>query len=165
MFDGSSATPDEPTGDDLPGEFLADDLADPEPYEVSAEETEAEELTDAAGLDEGPIEDAEQLVAAESVAQQARSSRPVRRTAAAAQTASKGRATAKRTDRRAHDSGRVGPIKFAEQSVDELKKVVWPTWSQVTSYFWAVLLFVLVIIAYVSLLDLGLGAALLKLFG
>ena len=42
---------------------------------------------------------------------------------------------------------------------------MWPTWSQVTSYFWAVLVFVLVIIAYVSLLDLGLGAALLKLFG
>ncbi|QIK71465.1 preprotein translocase subunit SecE [Propioniciclava coleopterorum] len=164
MFDGSSATPDEPARDDLPGEFLADDLNEPEPYEVSAEETEAEELIEEPAPDEGPIEDADQLVAAESVAQQARSSRPVRRTAVT-ETPSKGKATAKRPDRRAQDSGRVGPIKFAEQSVDELKKVVWPTWQQVSSYFWAVLVFVLVIIAYVSLLDLGLGALLLKLFG
>lgn len=165
MFDGSSATPDEPVSEDLPGEFLADDLNDPEPYEVSADETEAEELTQQPAPDEESIDDEDQLVAAESVAQQARSSRPVRRAAAGTHTEGKGRPTAKRADRRAHDGGRVGPLTFAEQSVDELKKVVWPTWSQVSSYFWAVLVFVLVIIAYVSLLDLGLGAALLKLFG
>ena len=164
MSDGSSSNPDEPTRDDLPGEFLADDLTDPEPYEVSSEETEAEELIEAPAPGEAPVEDTEQLVAAESVAQQARSSRPVRRSEVAT-TPKTGAATAKRTTRRAQDSGRVGPIKFAEQSVDELKKVVWPTWQQVSSYFWAVLVFVLVIIAYVSLLDLGFGAALLRLFG
>lgn len=113
---------------------------------------------------EALTEDAGQFVSAESVAQQARSSRPVRRSAVT-QATQKGKKTTKRSERRSKDSGRVGPITFAGQSVDELKKVVWPTWPQVSSYFWAVLTFVLFIIAYVSLLDLGLGTLLLKLFG
>ncbi len=58
-----------------------------------------------------------------------------------------------------------GPVQFAAESVEELKKVVWPTWSQVQQYFWAVLVFVLIVIAYVGLLDLGFGWLLLKLFG
>ena len=164
MSDGSVGDPDDAARQDLPGEFLADDLSDPEPYRVAPEETEAEELTGVPADGDDGIEDADQLVAAESVAQQARSSRPVRRSETAAP-APMGKSTAKRAPRRPRESGRVGPIKFAGQSVDELKKVVWPTWSQVSAYFWAVLVFVLVIIAYVSGLDLGFGALLLKMFG
>ncbi|WP_454226496.1 preprotein translocase subunit SecE [Propioniciclava flava] len=164
MSEGSVGDPDDVAREDLPGEFLADDLNDPEPYRVAPDETEAEELTDGSAEGEGGVDDAAQLVAAESVAQQARSSRPVRRSESA-ETAPKGKNTAKRAPRPSSDSGRVGPITFAGQSVDELKKVVWPTWPQVSAYFWAVLLFVFVIIAYVSGLDLGFGALLLKLFG
>jgi preprotein translocase subunit SecE len=59
---------------------------------------------------------------------------------------------------------RTGPIKFIRESIGELRKVVYPTGQQVLQYFVVVLVFVLFIIAYVSLLDLGLGAALFKIF-
>jgi len=59
---------------------------------------------------------------------------------------------------------RTGPIKFIRESIGELRKVVYPTGQQVVQYFVVVLVFVLFIIAYVSLLDLGLGAALFKIF-
>jgi len=102
-------------------------------------------------------------VGAPSVAAQ-RSSRPVRKSVSA-EVAKKGEATARR--RAAHDDvdPRTTPIQFARQSVDELRKVVWPTWPQVKQYFWAVLVFVLIVMAYVGLLDLGFGWIMLKLFG
>ena len=59
---------------------------------------------------------------------------------------------------------RTGPIKFVRESIGELRKVVYPTGQQVVQYFVVVLVFVLFVIAYVSLLDLGLGAALFKIF-
>ena len=59
---------------------------------------------------------------------------------------------------------RTGPVKFVRESVGELRKVVYPTGQQLINYFIVVLVFVLFIIAYVSLLDLGLGAAIFKLF-
>jgi preprotein translocase subunit SecE len=59
---------------------------------------------------------------------------------------------------------RTGPITFIRESIGELRKVVYPTGPQVIQYFVVVLVFVLFVIAYVSLLDLGLGAALFKIF-
>jgi preprotein translocase subunit SecE len=59
---------------------------------------------------------------------------------------------------------RTGPVKFVRESVGELRKVVYPTGQQLINYFIVVLVFVLFIIAYVSLLDLGLGAAIFKIF-
>jgi preprotein translocase subunit SecE len=59
---------------------------------------------------------------------------------------------------------RTGPVKFVRESIGELRKVVYPTGQQVIQYFVVVLVFVLFVIAYVSLLDLGLGAALFKIF-
>ena len=56
-------------------------------------------------------------------------------------------------------------MQFVRQSATELKKVVWPSWGELTVLFSAVLLFVLFIIAYVMLLDNGFGWALLSLFG
>lgn len=164
--DESLAYPDDPADrDNLPGELLGEELTDPGAYEVAADEAEAEELADEtlAGSDD-EVSDPEQLAAAESAAVQARSSRPVRR-AAAAETAKKGVATPRARSAQAVAERPVGPIRFAQESAEELKKVVWPTWPQVQQYFWAVLVFVLVIITFVGLLDLGLGWALLKLFG
>ncbi|MGO1384867.1 MAG: preprotein translocase subunit SecE [Arachnia sp.] len=57
------------------------------------------------------------------------------------------------------------PATFVKQSAGEIKKVVWPTWAQLTVLFFAVLVFVLFMIAFVGLLDAGLGALLLRLLG
>jgi preprotein translocase subunit SecE len=59
---------------------------------------------------------------------------------------------------------RTTPIKFVRQSIGELRKVVYPTGPQLINYFVVVLVFVLVVIAYVSLLDLGFGWVIFKIF-
>lgn len=59
---------------------------------------------------------------------------------------------------------RTTPARFVRQSVGELRKVVYPTGQQLMNYFVVVLVFVLFIIAFVSLLDLGLGWAIFKVF-
>lgn len=147
--------------EDLPGELLADHLVDAEPYEVTADEHEAEELDEASADADDSVSDVEQLEEAESVAAIARSSRPQRR-----QTPAKGRPTprSRKVVTRAVDK-RTTPVQFANESVEELKKVVWPTWPQVRQYFVAVLVFVLAVILYVSLIDTGVGALMLQLFG
>jgi preprotein translocase subunit SecE len=59
---------------------------------------------------------------------------------------------------------RTTPLKFVKQSIGELRKVVYPTGEQLIKYFVVVLVFVLFVIAYVSLLDLGFGAAIFEIF-
>ena len=59
---------------------------------------------------------------------------------------------------------RTGPVTFYRQIVAELRKVVYPTREQLVTYFFVVLAFVLVMIAIVSLLDLGLGKAVFAIF-
>ena len=75
----------------------------------------------------------------------------------------KGRATAKRDDS-APTHKRTGPVTFVKESVGELRKVVYPTGPQLLNYFVVVLIFVLFIIAFVSVLDLVFGWAILKVF-
>jgi len=60
---------------------------------------------------------------------------------------------------------RTSPALFYRQVVAELRKVVWPTQEQVVTYFVAVLVFVAVIMAMVSLLDLGFGKLVFYVFG
>lgn len=60
---------------------------------------------------------------------------------------------------------KAGPLTFVNQSVDELKKVVWPSRKEMVGYFFAVLVFVVFIMLLVSLLDTGLGWLVLKVFG
>lgn len=60
---------------------------------------------------------------------------------------------------------KAGPLTFVGQSVDELKKVVWPSRQEMVGYFFAVLIFVVFIMLLVSLLDTGLGWLVLKVFG
>lgn len=62
-------------------------------------------------------------------------------------------------------SERTTPAKFVVESIGELRKVVWPTGNQVQQYFVVVLVFVLFIMTFVSLLDLGFGWVILKVFG
>ena len=80
----------------------------------------------------------------------ARPAQPTRRPAAAA---------VEKTTRR------TTPGVFVNQSVGELRKVIWPTATQLRQYFIVVLLFVLFIVAYVGLLDALFGWIMLKLFG
>ncbi len=62
-----------------------------------------------------------------------------------------------------HGSG--GLLRFYRQVVAELRKVVWPTRQQLSTYFLVVLTFVLIVIAIVSVLDLIFGWAMFKIFG
>lgn len=77
--------------------------------------------------------------------------------------AKKDKATPKQK-RDAVEHQRTGPVTLVKQSVAELRKVVYPTGPQLANYFVVVLIFVLFIIAYVSLLDLGIGAAIFRIF-
>jgi preprotein translocase subunit SecE len=60
---------------------------------------------------------------------------------------------------------RTSPITFYRQVVAELRKVVWPTQQQLVTYLIVVLVFVLVMIAYVSVLDVAFGKAVFAVFG
>lgn len=53
---------------------------------------------------------------------------------------------------------------FYRQVVAELRKVVYPTQEQLVTYFIVVMVFVLVLIAIVSLLDLGFGKLAFEIF-
>lgn len=59
---------------------------------------------------------------------------------------------------------RTSPGVFYRQVVAELRKVVWPTQEQLTTYFIVVLTFVLVFIAIVSAFDLGFGKLVFWMF-
>jgi preprotein translocase subunit SecE len=53
---------------------------------------------------------------------------------------------------------------FYRQVVAELRKVVWPTQEQLVTYFMVVMVFVLVMMAIVSGLDLGFGKLAFEVF-
>ena len=54
---------------------------------------------------------------------------------------------------------------FMRQIVAELKKVVWPTRPELVTYTSVVVVFVLIVMAYVEGLDLLIGRAVLWAFG
>jgi preprotein translocase subunit SecE len=54
---------------------------------------------------------------------------------------------------------------FLKQVVGELKKVIWPTRKQLIQYTIVVLIFVIIMVAFISGLDLGFAKAVLWLFG
>ena len=54
---------------------------------------------------------------------------------------------------------------FVRQVIAELKKVVTPTRSELITYTTVVLVFVAVVMAFVTVLDFGIGKATLWLFG
>lgn len=60
---------------------------------------------------------------------------------------------------------RTSPVTFYRQVVAELRKVVWPTQDQLVTYFFVVMVFVLVMMAIISVLDLGLGRLAFAVFG
>jgi len=60
---------------------------------------------------------------------------------------------------------RTSPATFYRQVGAELRKVVWPARQQLITYFWVVLVFVVVVMTFVSLLDLAFGKAVFAVFG
>lgn len=145
MADGDKVDPaDEPDAEATPAD-AADETED------AAAEPSNEELE---------VGDERELVTAGSAARSAKKSAE---SGSAGEQAKKGKATPKQRHG-APEQKRTGPITFIRQSIDELRKVVYPTGSQLGNYFVVVLIFVLFIIAYVSLLDLGIGAGIFRIF-
>ncbi|MDN5894922.1 MAG: preprotein translocase subunit SecE [Nocardioides sp.] len=60
---------------------------------------------------------------------------------------------------------RTGLLTFFRQVIAELRKVVWPTQKQLVQYFIVVMVFVVAVMLFVSLLDLGFGKLVFQLFG
>ena len=60
---------------------------------------------------------------------------------------------------------RTSPVTFYRQVVAELRKVVWPTQDQLVTYFFVVMVFVMVMMAIISALDLGFGRLAFAVFG
>jgi preprotein translocase subunit SecE len=75
------------------------------------------------------------------------------------------RSTRPSSDRRAAATGRPGVGLFFRQVIAELRKVIWPTRDQLVTYFMVVLVFVLFMIALVSLLDYVFNSVAFKIFG
>jgi preprotein translocase subunit SecE len=59
---------------------------------------------------------------------------------------------------------RTSPVTFYRQVIAELRKVVWPTQEQLVTYFFVVMVFVIVMMTLVALLDLGFGKIMLDIF-
>ncbi len=60
---------------------------------------------------------------------------------------------------------RTSPVTFYRQVVAELRKVVWPTQDQLVTYFFVVMVFVIVMMAIISALARGLGRLAFEVFG
>ena len=54
---------------------------------------------------------------------------------------------------------------FYRQVVAELRKVIWPTRKELVTYTTVLMVFVLVVIAYITVLDYGFSKAILSIFG
>lgn len=105
---------------------------------------------------------------ARTVAQAAADNRPKRKAAESepeAAPSGKGKTTRRRRASESHVRKRTTPVAFIRESAGELRKVVWPTATQLRQYFIVVLVFVLLVILYVSALDLLFGWGLLQIFG
>lgn len=176
----------EPVADDTPGKADPEDMVIDDPQQLAAAEAVAararssrpvrrkrqperaaeDEVTEAAESEPvaqaadrpsmpKPVRRNRPAVADESAAADSPSSTPVRRTQPVKRASAAEAAVIKRTT----------PAAFVGQSADELRKVIWPTSSQLSQYFVVVLLFVLFIVAYVGLLDPAFGWVLLKFLG
>ena len=67
------------------------------------------------------------------------------------------------TDTKASAPARL--IRFLREVVSELRKVIWPTRRELVVYTVVVLVFVSFMVAFVALLDMGLGRVMLSVFG
>ncbi|UNO41317.1 preprotein translocase subunit SecE [Streptomyces sp. MST-110588] len=75
----------------------------------------------------------------------------------------------KKKPRRGGKRGKKGPFArlalFYRQIIAELRKVVWPTRNQLSTYTTVVIVFVLIIIGLVTVIDWGINEAVKYVFG
>ncbi|MEU5719817.1 preprotein translocase subunit SecE [Streptomyces sp. NPDC020403] len=75
----------------------------------------------------------------------------------------------KKKNRKGGKRGKKGPLGrlalFYRQIVAELRKVVWPTRSQLTTYTAVVIMFVVVMIGLVTVIDFGFARVIKYVFG
>ncbi|MET7616580.1 preprotein translocase subunit SecE [Streptomyces sp. NPDC005408] len=75
----------------------------------------------------------------------------------------------KRKNRKGGKRGKKGPLGrlalFYRQIIAELRKVVWPTRNQLTTYTTVVIVFVVVMIGLVTVIDYGFQEAVKYVFG
>ncbi len=74
------------------------------------------------------------------------------------------RSTSSSSERRP-GGGETTPALFFRQVIAELRKVIWPTRDQLVTYFMVVLVFVMFMIAVVSVLDFAFNKAAFAVFG
>ncbi|WP_314223381.1 preprotein translocase subunit SecE [Streptomyces zaehneri] len=76
---------------------------------------------------------------------------------------------AQKKTRKGGKRAKKGPLKrlalFYRQIIAELRKVVWPTRSQLTTYTTVVIVFVVIMIGLVTVIDYGLSHAAKYVFG
>ncbi|MFF1439661.1 preprotein translocase subunit SecE [Streptomyces sp. NPDC058295] len=76
---------------------------------------------------------------------------------------------AQKKTRKGGKRAKKGPLKrlalFYRQIVAELRKVVWPTRNQLTTYTTVVIVFVVIVIGLVTVIDYGLSHAAKYVFG
>ena len=126
---------------------------------MSQTRSDAEDL-DGASAEVEP-RDAAELKAAEKTRSKDRKSRSERR-------ADKAKAKARTSvaaEKKAPRKKRTSPALFYRQVVAELRKVVWPTRTELFTYTSVVIVFVLCIIGIVALIDFGLSHAVQAVFG
>jgi preprotein translocase subunit SecE len=69
------------------------------------------------------------------------------------------------TSRERSKKPRMTPALFYRQVIAELRKVVWPTQHELSTYFVVCMVFVVIMMTLTSLLDLGFGKAAFAVFG
>ncbi|MFB6838840.1 preprotein translocase subunit SecE [Streptomyces sp. NPDC056361] len=78
-------------------------------------------------------------------------------------------ADSKKKSRKGGKRGKKGPLGrlalFYRQIIAELRKVVWPTRSQLTTYTTVVIVFVVIMIGLVTVIDYGFQEAVKYVFG
>ena len=68
--------------------------------------------------------------------------------------------------RPASGGGRGGkPVRVVRESVSEMRKVLWPSRSELITYAIVVIVFVVIMVAVVAGLDIGFAKLVLSLFG
>ena len=64
-------------------------------------------------------------------------------------------------------SGRrdIGPVRYARESISELRKVLWPSRNELVTYSIVVIVFVVIMVAIVAGLDIGFAKLVVEIFG
>lgn len=176
-FSDSNDESEEPTSNDSAPGSAADETSTPGELTDSGEIVDPKHTADDAYVDDpetADINEAKLDRATDEAADEARSD-DVARTVPARRASGRTRTTAPVRKKTVQQAGadpvatagteRSTPVKFVAESIGELRKVVWPTGSQLQQYFVVVLVFVLFIMTIVSLLDLAFGWVILSVFG